>query len=78
MPPPRALAALVSRLGDPSDRAASAAVAVALLAFEAALCALIVLRVPYTEIDWRAYMAQVRARSSAGGGDGRFARSSGS
>ena len=59
MPPPRALAALVSRLGDPSDRAASAAVAVALLAFEAALCALIVLRVPYTEIDWRAYMDEV-------------------
>ena len=56
---PRALAALVSRLGDPSDRAASAAVAVALLAFEAALCALIVLRVPYTEIDWRAYMDEV-------------------
>ena len=59
MPPPRALAALVSRLGDPSDRAASAAVAIALLAFEAALCALIVLRVPYTEIDWRAYMDEV-------------------
>ena len=48
------------------------------LVADAALCALIVARVPYTEIDWRAYMAQVRARSSAGGGDGRFARSSGS
>ena len=38
------------------------------LVADAALCALIVARVPYNEIDWRAYMAQVRARIAAPGG----------
>ncbi|KAI9826093.1 MAG: dolichyl-P-Man:Man(5)GlcNAc(2)-PP-dolichol alpha-1,3-mannosyltransferase [Thelocarpon impressellum] len=32
-----------------------------LLAADAALCALIIYRVPYTEIDWRAYMEQIES-----------------
>ena len=39
------------------------------LVADAALCALIVARVPYTEIDWRAYMAQMRAINAGGGAD---------
>ena len=44
------------RLRDPNDVRAAVAVSVALCVGELALCSLIVWRVPYTEIDWRAYM----------------------
>eukprot|EP00898_Chlorokybus_atmophyticus_P006045 jgi/Chlat1/6441/Chrsp45S09065 len=47
------------RLCDPGDAAAGAAVAAALCVAEAVMCCLIVWRVPYTEIDWEAYMSQV-------------------
>jgi len=42
------------RLLDPRDAGAAVAVAAALCAAEALLCALIIRRVPYTEIDWQA------------------------
>ena len=45
---------LASRLLDPRDRGAALAVSVALCLAEALLCALIIRRVPYTEIDWEA------------------------
>ena len=48
------LRGVAARLLDPHDRAAAVAVAVALCCAEAALCALIIRRVPYTEIDWEA------------------------
>ena len=48
------LRGVAARLLDPRDRAAALAVAVALCCAEAALCALIIRRVPYTEIDWEA------------------------
>ena len=47
------------RLRDPNDVRAAVAVSVALCFGELALCSLIVWRVPYTEIDWRAYMDEV-------------------
>ena len=47
------------RLRDPNDVRAAVAVSVALCVGELALCSLIVWRVPYTEIDWRAYMDEV-------------------
>lgn len=72
------VSAAARRLGDRDDARCAAAVSALLCAFELVFCVAIIAKVPYTEIDWRAYMAQVRARSSAGGGDGRFARSSGS
>jgi hypothetical protein len=48
------VARAVSRLCDPRDRVAATAVALLLCAGEAVLCALIIWRVPYTEIDWEA------------------------
>jgi hypothetical protein len=50
----KAGARAAARLRDPRDTAAATAVAAALLCGEAALCALIIWRVPYTEIDWQA------------------------
>jgi len=47
------------RLLDRDDTAAASAVAAALVVGELALCALIIRRVNYTEIDWRAYMEEV-------------------
>lgn len=54
-----ALRAVFARLNDPRDKRCVAFVCVALLAFELALCAVIILKVPYTEIDWIAYMEEV-------------------
>ena len=51
-----------ARLLDPRDRAAAVAVAVALCCAEAALCALIIRRVPYTEIDWEVRPPRVPSR----------------
>jgi len=49
----------LARLNDPSDRRCVACVCLALVAFELALCGVIVAKVPYTEIDWIAYMEEV-------------------
>lgn len=54
-----ALRTALARLNDPHDKRCVALVCVALLAFELALCAVIILKVPYTEIDWIAYMEEV-------------------
>ncbi|KAL4441801.1 hypothetical protein ABPG77_003717 [Micractinium sp. CCAP 211/92] len=54
-----ALAALCSALNDPANMIAQLAVASLLLVAETALCLLIIRRVPYTEIDWVAYMQEV-------------------
>jgi alpha-1,3-mannosyltransferase len=54
-----ALAQLLAPLGDPHNMAAHTVMAVVLLVAEAALCLLIIRRVPYTEIDWEAYMQEV-------------------
>ena len=51
--------ALLARLNDPRDVAATRAVCAVLLLGEFVLCGLIVWKVPYTEIDWRAYMDEV-------------------
>ena len=51
--------ALLARLNDPRDVAAVRCVCVTLILAECVLCSLIVWRVPYTEIDWRAYMDEV-------------------
>ena len=51
--------ALLARLNDPRDVAATRAVCAILLLGECVLCGLIVWKVPYTEIDWRAYMDEV-------------------
>ena len=51
--------ALLARLNDPRDVAATRAVCAVLLLGECVLCGLIVWKVPYTEIDWRAYMDEV-------------------
>ena len=51
--------ALLARLNDPRDVAAVRCVCVCLILAECVLCSLIVWRVPYTEIDWRAYMDEV-------------------
>mmetsp|Transcript_9287 Transcript_9287/g.27894 ORF Transcript_9287/g.27894 Transcript_9287/m.27894 type:complete len:435 (+) Transcript_9287:281-1585(+) len=51
---------LLRRLQAPKDTAAAVGVAVALLAAEAALSLAITQWVPYTEIDWTAYMEQTR------------------
>eukprot|EP00884_Botryococcus_braunii_P014202 jgi/Botrbrau1/22783/Bobra.0132s0109.1 len=48
------------RLDNAQDLETAKLVALALLAFEAILCLLIVKKVPYTEIDWTAYMEQVQ------------------
>lgn len=52
-------ARLWGRLTDPRDTTAGLATATVLLALEAVLCGLIIWRVPYTEIDWVAYMQEV-------------------
>ncbi|KAL4434015.1 hypothetical protein ABPG75_000456 [Micractinium tetrahymenae] len=54
-----ALAALCSALNDPANTIAQLAVASLLLVAETVLCLLIIRRVPYTEIDWVAYMQEV-------------------
>jgi hypothetical protein len=58
---------LARRLLDKDDLEAAAAVSVLLCVAEAGLCALIIWRVPYTEIDWtaRTYLPQPNARRSA-------------
>eukprot|EP00873_Tetraselmis_striata_P006510 jgi/Tetstr1/426774/TSEL_016990.t1 len=47
------------RLNNPRDVSAATAVAACLLVAEAVLCVLVVWKVPYTEIDWVAYMEEV-------------------
>jgi len=47
------------RLNDRTDVVAACSVAGVLLLVDLALCGLIVWRVPYTEIDWVAYMQEV-------------------
>ncbi|CAI7755691.1 unnamed protein product [Closterium sp. NIES-54] len=47
------------RVCDPRDTKAAWAVARLLLIAEAVLCSAIIAKVPYTKIDWDAYMAQV-------------------
>jgi len=58
-----AMASLLStvwrRLNNPRDVSAATAVAACLLVAEAVLCVLVVWKVPYTEIDWVAYMEEV-------------------
>eukprot|EP00899_Mesostigma_viride_P018134 jgi/Mesvir1/26321/Mv22501-RA.1 len=57
---PRAMiTGILHRLTSPDDVAAGAMVAVSLCLLEGLLCLAIVARVPYTEIDWEAYMSQV-------------------
>lgn len=58
---------VAARLLDPQDTGAAGAVAAALCVGEAALCALIIRRVPYTEIDW-----QVRRAASGRSVGGRL------
>ena len=49
----------VERLSDARDVQAGSAVAACVVAMEVVLCACIVWKVPYTEIDWVAYMEEV-------------------
>lgn len=49
----------VERLSDARDVQAGSAVAACVVAAEVVLCACIVWKVPYTEIDWVAYMEEV-------------------
>merc|ERR1712205_22272 len=51
--------AVLASLNDPRDRRCVRIVCVALIAFELALCAVIIAKVAYTEIDWIAYMEEV-------------------
>lgn len=53
------LASLLSALNDPANMTAQLSVAAILLVAETVLCLLIIRRVPYTEIDWVAYMQEV-------------------
>lgn len=58
--------ALIAELAKPirdADSRVVIAFASLLIVFDAALCAAIVARVPYTKIDWDAYMQQVRTFS---------------
>jgi hypothetical protein len=50
---------LLARLNDPTDVRCAIFVSLLLCLGEVALCSLIVWRVPYTEIDWKAYMSEV-------------------
>ncbi|KAK9907969.1 hypothetical protein WJX75_000784 [Coccomyxa subellipsoidea] len=50
---------LAHRLDDPSDTRAAVWVAAGILLFEAVICPLIIAKVPYTELDWVAYMEEV-------------------
>ncbi|CAI5960831.1 unnamed protein product [Closterium sp. NIES-65] len=54
-----AIATWARRVCDPRDTKAAWAVARLLLIAEAVLCSAIIAKVPYTKIDWDAYMAQV-------------------
>lgn len=49
------------RLQTPSDWKAAASVAIVLVLVDALLSAWVVYKVPYTEIDWKAYMSQVES-----------------
>ena len=49
----------LSRLSDPNDVRCASTVAIALCVWELLLCLAIIHHVPYTEIDWRAYMDEV-------------------
>lgn len=49
------------RIWDPRDKGAAALVAVAAWCFDLVLTIAIIAKVPYTEIDWVAYMQQVEA-----------------
>mmetsp|Transcript_29334 Transcript_29334/g.56302 ORF Transcript_29334/g.56302 Transcript_29334/m.56302 type:complete len:418 (-) Transcript_29334:249-1502(-) len=49
----------IQRLRDPTDTTAMLTVASLLMMAELGLCVLIFLKVPYTEIDWIAYMQEV-------------------
>ena len=67
----------IARLNDPRDRQAIVFVASCLLLADFALSSLIVAKVPYTEIDWTAYMEEVhgyisgeRNYENLGGGTG--------
>ena len=51
--------AAARRLGDRDDARCAVAVSALLCAFELVFCVAIVRVVPYTEIDWRAYMDEV-------------------
>ncbi|KAK9818783.1 hypothetical protein WJX74_007620 [Apatococcus lobatus] len=53
------LRTVLARFCNPKDTAAAVVVALLCLAAEALLSSLIVARIPYTEIDWVAYMEQV-------------------
>ena len=50
---------ICARLNDPKDRRVVRLVCVALIAFELVLSSLIVFKVNYTEIDWKAYLEEV-------------------
>eukprot|EP00803_Ostreobium_quekettii_P007560 evm.model.scf_1127.2 EVM.evm.TU.scf_1127.2 scf_1127:18716-23506(-) len=50
---------VLSRMADARDVGAARWVSAALLLWEATLCTVIIWKVPYTEIDWVAYMQQV-------------------
>lgn len=54
-----AVRTLLVRLNDPTDVRAAVSVSILLCVGEMFLCALIVWKVPYTEIDWKAYMSEV-------------------
>ena len=53
------VSAAARRLGDRDDARCAAAVSALLCAFELVFCVAIIAKVPYTEIDWRAYMDEV-------------------
>ena len=53
------LRSLLGRLNDPDDVITAVFVSVLLCLGEIVLCSLIVWKVPYTEIDWKAYMSEV-------------------
>ena len=55
----RSRSLILGRLNDPEDVTAAVFVSVLLCVGEIVLCALIVWKVPYTEIDWKAYMSEV-------------------
>ncbi|BDA45052.1 Dol-P-Man:Man(5)GlcNAc(2)-PP-Dol alpha-1,3-mannosyltransferase [Coccomyxa sp. Obi] len=47
------------RFNDPTDTRAALWVSAGILVFEAVMCPLIITRIPYTELDWVAYMEEV-------------------
>ncbi|CAG9460357.1 unnamed protein product [Pedinophyceae sp. YPF-701] len=56
---PRGVRALLRRVSDPTDVGCAWAVAGMVLIWEVLVTALIVWKVPYTEIDWKTYMDQI-------------------